>query len=99
LEGDESSPDELLVVEAPCDSTPNSPVPDSASEIDILQPSTTQENTRDLSLSRSDDVVASRRWDDGTEQKSCEHDSIAEGMPGITKHGMEIFSATDGILP
>ncbi|KAF7159885.1 hypothetical protein CNMCM6106_007311 [Aspergillus hiratsukae] len=99
LEGDESSPDELLVVEAPYDSTPNSPAPDSASDIDIVQPSATQENIRDLPHSRSDDVVASRRWDDETEQKSGERDSVAQGMPEITKHGMELLSATDGILP
>lgn len=98
-EGDESSPDELLVVEAPYDSTPNSPAPDSASEIGIVLPIATQANTRDLSRSGSDDVVASRRWDDGTEQKSSEHDSFGHGMPGVTKHGMEILSATDGILP
>ncbi|KAH1294638.1 hypothetical protein KXV37_004960 [Aspergillus fumigatus] len=98
-EGDESSPDELLVVEAPYDSTPNSPAPDSSSEIGIVLPIATQANTRDLSRSGSDDVVASRRWDDGTEQKSSEHDSFGHGMPGVTKHGMEILSATDGILP
>ncbi|OGM45990.1 hypothetical protein ABOM_005230 [Aspergillus bombycis] len=87
----ESHPDELLVVEAPYDSGPNSPVVDAAPDKALPGLSTQRDSpTSNVLMKRPSDL-----W-----EKANGHDrsSLAEGAEA-DKHGMAILSATDGIIP
>ncbi|PLB51681.1 hypothetical protein P170DRAFT_433552 [Aspergillus steynii IBT 23096] len=81
-------PDELLVVEAPYDSAPNSPAVDVTPDVDLPEP---QKGQRPPS---SEETQTSAPTVEGHDQDTEDHHSLGHG-----KHGMEILSATDGILP
>ncbi|EAW09206.1 uncharacterized protein ACLA_034090 [Aspergillus clavatus NRRL 1] len=101
-EGDESSPDEILVVEAPYDSTPNSPAPDSASDIESMRPAVTQNTSQTPPGSAPTELIEtgySHDWDNKDDRKLSEQNPIARDVPDIAKHDMELLSATDGIIP
>ncbi|KAH8428985.1 SMP domain-containing protein [Aspergillus melleus] len=86
-EDGDNVPDELLVVEAPYDSTPNSPAVDVTPEVDLPEP---KKEHSPSSEETQTDAPSVEKHDQETE----DHDSLGHG-----KHGMEILSATDGILP
>ncbi|KAA8645455.1 hypothetical protein EYZ11_007171 [Aspergillus tanneri] len=81
-------PDELLVVEAPYDSGPNSPAIDMPPEVDMLQPS------QRSGTPPSDKTPPSNLRDSAKRQETPDRSTLGHG-----KHGMEILSATDGIIP
>lgn len=92
--------DELLVVEAPYDSGPNSPVVDLSPE----GASATESSTKGYSSStKLGESAASRDSGDGEgELEPVEQGPAApDSKPRLDteKHGMEILSATDGIIP
>ncbi|BCS16647.1 hypothetical protein ASPFODRAFT_41823 [Aspergillus luchuensis CBS 106.47] len=92
--------DELLVVEAPYDSGPNSPVVDLSPE----GASATESNTKGYSSStKLGESAASRDSGDGEgELEPVEQGpAVPDSKPRLDteKHGMEILSATDGIIP
>ncbi|BAE63326.1 hypothetical protein F9C07_2074497 [Aspergillus flavus] len=87
----ENHPDELLVVEAPYDSGPNSPVVDVAPDNALPGPSTQRDSpTSKVIMRRSNEL-----WEkaNGHDRSSLVEDTEAD------KHGMAILSATDGIIP
>ncbi|GKZ23346.1 hypothetical protein AbraIFM66951_009244 [Aspergillus brasiliensis] len=92
--------DELLVVEAPYDSGPNSPVVDLTPEGALAPESSTKGYTSSTKLGES---AASRSSGDGEgELEPVEQGTAAPGSKprlDTEKHGMEILSATDGIIP
>lgn len=78
-------PDELLVVEAPYDSGPNSPAVDVAPDVDLPEPKKNSPSSEETQTGAP--TVES-------------HDPETEKPNSLgQKHGMEILSATDGILP
>ena len=105
VDGESHRPEELLVVEAPPDSTPNSPVVDLApgdDDTDADRPAPAVQPP--VARSQSDpSTTASSTPDTPTEgDQSSPSGSEADSTGARAerdKHGMEILSATDGIIP
>ncbi|PWY67518.1 hypothetical protein BO70DRAFT_366246 [Aspergillus heteromorphus CBS 117.55] len=94
----ENHPEELLVVEAPYDSGPNSPVVDIAPDGGLAAPPSTKGNSP---LSTPGEPEAGGSWEEETRDAS-DCDAKTPGLQprlDTEKHGMEILSATDGIIP
>ncbi|KAF9888445.1 hypothetical protein FE257_008723 [Aspergillus nanangensis] len=86
-------PDELLVVEAPYDSAPNSPVVDVTPEEKLPSPSPGPQRSP---LAETNHMETNSCGDHESENKKPPEE---EGGFQVSKHGMEILTATDGILP
>ncbi|KAB8068411.1 hypothetical protein BDV29DRAFT_184548 [Aspergillus leporis] len=93
-EDSESRPDELLVVEAPYDSGPNSPVVDVVPDKSLPGPSL----QRDSVVPEVDGKGSSNPWGKANGHNPPDQSSMVESSE-VDKHGMAILSATDGIIP
>ncbi|KAF5862656.1 hypothetical protein ETB97_011294 [Aspergillus alliaceus] len=93
-EDSENLPGELLVVEAPYDSGPNSPVVDVAPNNALLGPST----RRDSSMTEMEIEKSSDLWGKANGHQT-KYENLGTEDSEADKHGMAILSATDGIIP
>ncbi|KAE8351482.1 hypothetical protein BDV28DRAFT_136962 [Aspergillus coremiiformis] len=93
-EESENPPDELLVVEAPYDSGPNSPVVDVTPNNALPGPCT----QRDPSMSEVDTTRSSDHWGKVNGHKTHIRSSMVEDSEA-DKHSVAILSTTDGIIP
>ncbi|PYH89075.1 hypothetical protein BO71DRAFT_403373 [Aspergillus ellipticus CBS 707.79] len=96
----ENHPEELLVVEAPYDSGPNSPVVDIAPDGGLVAPPSTKGNSP-LSTPGEPEVGSSREEEEEDHNVSDPESKTQDPRTRLDteKHGMEILSATDGIIP
>ncbi|OJJ34232.1 hypothetical protein ASPWEDRAFT_42171 [Aspergillus wentii DTO 134E9] len=92
LEQEEDFQDELLVVEAPYDSGPNSPA-DFTSNVGFREESTNREPSPAMEGHANIDNQPLKEND----RRHTDQNSVPRSPS--TKHGMEIFSPTDGIIP
>ncbi|OOF98556.1 hypothetical protein ASPCADRAFT_204307 [Aspergillus carbonarius ITEM 5010] len=93
--------EELLVVEAPYDSGPNSPVVDITPDAGLAAESSTKGNSP-LSTRPGESAAGQSRGNGRREHETDEQDPQTQGPRArldTEKHGMEILSATDGIIP
>lgn len=98
--------DELLVVEAPLDSGPDSPIvgqpPDKGFFRHTSAPSTEQPSEQNQPVSTGDSDNTPNQPDTNQDEHSHEANPSTDPVPQPptpTKHGMEFLSATDGFFP
>ncbi|GES65430.1 PH-domain-containing protein [Aspergillus terreus] len=91
----EGRQEELLVVEAPLDSVPNSPVVDVAPDdgVPASSPEPPVSHLLETNGNQSNKSSSSER-----DEKTYDEEHRSQGFD-LPKHGMEILSATDGIIP
>lgn len=91
--------EELLVIEAPPDSAPNSPVVDLAPERGMTENTTEQINEQGQSALAGDSDETPNPSNSDQEHQNANQSSVPVPQPPTpTRHGMEIWSATDGIV-